>query len=204
MSYIVTMGGKVKHSLNHLPSPQTISHHPRPSPVTPDPLPSPQRKLGSRFHRGIRIPACAGTPGFLRYVMNSEKQPAVYILASRYRGTLYIGVTSALWSRICDHKNAATPGFTSRYGAHLLVWYEHRQTMEAAIPPGEADQGLETGMEDRAHRSNQPPLARPSRRDRLAGNSRRRLTGLSLHSVTPAKAEVPLPAFIAGFQLALE
>jgi putative endonuclease len=65
--------------------------------------------------------------------MCAERQPAVYILSSRYRGTLYIGVTSALWSRICDHKNGATPGFTSRYSAHLLVWYEHRQTMEAAI-----------------------------------------------------------------------
>jgi putative endonuclease len=62
-----------------------------------------------------------------------EKQPAVYILASRYRGTLYVGVTSALWSRVCDHKNGTTKGFTSRYGAYLLVWYEHRHTMEAAI-----------------------------------------------------------------------
>ena len=65
--------------------------------------------------------------------MHSEKQPAVYILASRYRGTIYVGVTSALWSRICDHKNATTPGFSSRYATHLLVWYEHRQTMESAI-----------------------------------------------------------------------
>jgi putative endonuclease len=62
-----------------------------------------------------------------------EKQPAIYILASRYRGTLYVGVTSALWSRVCDHKNGTSPGFTSKHGINLLVWYEHRQTMEAAI-----------------------------------------------------------------------
>lgn len=49
------------------------------------------------------------------------EKPAVYILASRYRGTLYIGVTSTLWSRVCDHKNGTTPGFTSRYRTHLLV-----------------------------------------------------------------------------------
>lgn len=61
------------------------------------------------------------------------KHPAVYILASRYRGTLYTGVTSALWSRVCDHKNGTTPGFTSRYDATLLVWYEHRHRMEKAI-----------------------------------------------------------------------
>jgi putative endonuclease len=65
--------------------------------------------------------------------MHNERQPAVYILASRYRGTLYVGVTSALWSRIWDHKNGTTPGFTSKHAIHLLVWYEHRQTMESAI-----------------------------------------------------------------------
>lgn len=54
-------------------------------------------------------------------------------MASRYRGTLYTGVTSALWSRVCDHKNGTTPGFTSRYDLTTLVWYEHRQTMESAI-----------------------------------------------------------------------
>ena len=55
------------------------------------------------------------------------------MLASRYRGTLYTGVTSSLWSRICDHKNGTTPGFSSRYGTMFLVWYEHRHTMEEAI-----------------------------------------------------------------------
>ena len=62
-----------------------------------------------------------------------EKHPAVYIMASRYRGTLYVGVTSDLWSRVCDHKNGTTKGFTSRYGVKTLVWYEHRLSMVAAI-----------------------------------------------------------------------
>ena len=65
--------------------------------------------------------------------MTSEKNPAVYIMASRYRGTLYVGVTSDLWSRVCDHKNRTTPGFTSHYAVKLLVWYEHRLSMEGAI-----------------------------------------------------------------------
>jgi predicted GIY-YIG superfamily endonuclease len=34
-----------------------------------------------------------------------DKQPAVYILASGYNGTLYIGVTSNLVQRIWQHKN---------------------------------------------------------------------------------------------------
>ena len=62
-----------------------------------------------------------------------EKYPAVYIMASRYRGTLYVGVTSGLYDRVCAHKNGTTPGFTSDYGVHTLVWYEHWQTMEDAI-----------------------------------------------------------------------
>ena len=65
--------------------------------------------------------------------MRSEKHPAVYIMASRYRGTLYVGVTASLWSRVWDHKNGNTPGFTSKYDVNTLVWYEHRHTMDAAI-----------------------------------------------------------------------
>ena len=65
--------------------------------------------------------------------MREEKHPAVYILASRYRGTLYTGVTSSLWQRVCDHKNSRFGGFTSKYGVATLVWYEHHHSMEAAI-----------------------------------------------------------------------
>jgi putative endonuclease len=62
-----------------------------------------------------------------------EKHPAVYIMASRYRGTLYTGVTSELWQRVCSHKYGTTPGFTTKYDVKILVWYEHHQTMERAI-----------------------------------------------------------------------
>ena len=54
-------------------------------------------------------------------------------MANRYRGTIYVGVTSDLWTRVANHKNDSMPGFTSRFGAKTLVWYEHRQNMEAAI-----------------------------------------------------------------------
>ena len=49
------------------------------------------------------------------------KQPAVYILASRMNGTLYIGVTSDLVQRVWEHKNDLVEGFTQRYGVHRLV-----------------------------------------------------------------------------------
>ena len=65
--------------------------------------------------------------------MHEEKQPAVYILSNRRCGALYIGVTSALWNRICDHKNGRFPGFSRRYGLSMLVWNEHHPTMVSAI-----------------------------------------------------------------------
>jgi len=57
----------------------------------------------------------------------------VYILASKRNGTLYIGVTSDLAKRIWQHKNEVVDGFTKRYSAHHLVWYELHETMESAI-----------------------------------------------------------------------
>jgi putative endonuclease len=65
--------------------------------------------------------------------MTFEKHPAVYIMASRYRGTLYTGVTSDLWSRVCDHKNERFKGFTKDYVVKTLVWYEHHHILENAI-----------------------------------------------------------------------
>jgi putative endonuclease len=62
-----------------------------------------------------------------------NKQPCVYLLASRRNGTLYTGVTSDLIKRIWEHKNNAVEGFTKRYGVHQLVWYELHPTMESAI-----------------------------------------------------------------------
>jgi putative endonuclease len=62
-----------------------------------------------------------------------NKQPAVYILASKRNGTLYIGVTSDLVKRIWQHKNNMLEGFTKRYSVHQLVWYELHSSMQSAI-----------------------------------------------------------------------
>jgi len=62
-----------------------------------------------------------------------NKQPAVYILASKRNGTLYTGVTSDLVKRIWEHKNNLAEGFTRRYGVHRLVRYELHENMESAI-----------------------------------------------------------------------
>jgi putative endonuclease len=62
-----------------------------------------------------------------------ERQPCVYLLASKRNGTLYTGVTSSLLQRVWEHKNNLVESFTSKYGVHTLVWYELHDTMEAAI-----------------------------------------------------------------------
>ena len=62
-----------------------------------------------------------------------NKQPCVYILASKRNGTLYTGVTSNLQKRVWEHKNSQVEGFTKKYRVHSLVWYEVHATMESAI-----------------------------------------------------------------------
>jgi putative endonuclease len=62
-----------------------------------------------------------------------DKQPAVYILASKRNGTLYIGVTSNLMKRAWDHKNGVTGGFTKKYNIHNRVHYELFDDMNSAI-----------------------------------------------------------------------
>ena len=53
-----------------------------------------------------------------------DKQPAVYILSSDERGTLYAGVTGNLKLRVWEHREGLVAGFTKRYGVKRLVWYE--------------------------------------------------------------------------------
>ena len=65
--------------------------------------------------------------------MPCERNPCVYILASRPYGTLYIGVTSDLIARIWQHRTDAVPGFTSKHGVHTLVRFEQFGTMDEAI-----------------------------------------------------------------------
>ncbi|MBI3732066.1 MAG: GIY-YIG nuclease family protein, partial [Chloroflexi bacterium] len=57
------------------------------------------------------------------------KSPAVYMLASKRNGTLYMGVTSDLLKRVWQHKNDVAEGFTKQYGVHTLVYYELHVTM---------------------------------------------------------------------------
>jgi putative endonuclease len=65
--------------------------------------------------------------------MHADFQPAVYLLASRRNGTLYVGVTSNLPARVHQHRSGALRGFTRDYGMKPLVWFELHATMDGAI-----------------------------------------------------------------------
>jgi putative endonuclease len=57
----------------------------------------------------------------------------VYIMASKKRGILYIGVTSNLANRTQAHKDNVLGGFTSKYHIHKLVYYEAIEDITSAI-----------------------------------------------------------------------
>lgn len=47
----------------------------------------------------------------------------VYILASKPRGALYVGVTTDLPLRAGQHNAGAVPGFTANHRVKRLVWF---------------------------------------------------------------------------------
>jgi putative endonuclease len=56
----------------------------------------------------------------------------VYITASRPRGVLYVGMTSDLAGRAWDHRERVLEGFTTRYWAGRLVYFERHDSAESA------------------------------------------------------------------------
>ncbi len=57
----------------------------------------------------------------------------VYIMADRYRGTLYVGVTSHLPARVHQHRTSDGSDFCARYGLTRLVWAERGDAIEDCI-----------------------------------------------------------------------
>ena len=55
-----------------------------------------------------------------------------YILASQFRGTIYIGVTTDLVQRIREHRYGRERAFTGRYAVYRLVHVELFEEMVEA------------------------------------------------------------------------
>jgi len=65
--------------------------------------------------------------------MREDWTPCVYILASRRKGTLYLGVTTNLARRVWEHKIGIGSSFARKYSVALLVWYETFEEISLAI-----------------------------------------------------------------------
>ena len=57
----------------------------------------------------------------------------VYIMADRYRGAMYIGVTAYMAARIVQHRTGEGADFCKRYGLFRLVYAEQHDDIVAAI-----------------------------------------------------------------------
>ena len=74
-----------------------------------------------------------GKTGVPYYQYREERVYSVYIMASKPHGTLYIGVTGDIVTRITQHKSGEIHGFTRRYGVKTLVWFEYFGEIDTAI-----------------------------------------------------------------------
>ncbi len=61
------------------------------------------------------------------------KQPAVYLMANRRNGTIYVGVTSNIVRRAYEHREGSIEGFTKKYGCNQLVYFEQHATMFSVL-----------------------------------------------------------------------
>jgi putative endonuclease len=57
----------------------------------------------------------------------------IYIVTNKHDSVLYIGVTSNLEGRIYEHRERLTEGFTKRYQATKLIYYEDYPDPVSAI-----------------------------------------------------------------------
>jgi putative endonuclease len=57
----------------------------------------------------------------------------VYMMANRYRGTIYTGVTADIRARVWQHKQGAGSTFTTEHGLTRLVFVEPHDSIDEAI-----------------------------------------------------------------------
>ncbi len=65
--------------------------------------------------------------------MPREHRYFVYILTSRNRQVMYVGMTNDLARRLHEHRSHAVPGFTQKYRVDTLVYFEETHDVLAAL-----------------------------------------------------------------------
>ena len=61
------------------------------------------------------------------------KEYYVYIMASKKRGVIYIGVTGNLLNRVYQHKSGLIEGFTKKYQVKKLVHFESSSDIKVCL-----------------------------------------------------------------------
>jgi len=62
-----------------------------------------------------------------------SREAYVYMMADRYRGTIYTGVTTAIARRVWQHRSNEGSRFAAAYELHRLVYVEVHEEIAAAI-----------------------------------------------------------------------
>ena len=57
----------------------------------------------------------------------------VYVMSNKYRTVFYTGITNNLLRRVYEHRNALVEGFTKKYNAKELIYFEQFSDPENAI-----------------------------------------------------------------------
>jgi putative endonuclease len=57
----------------------------------------------------------------------------IYMMADRYRGAIYTGVTVVIAARVYAHREGRGSQFCARYGLKRLVYAEHFERIDEAI-----------------------------------------------------------------------
>jgi putative endonuclease len=57
----------------------------------------------------------------------------VYIMADRYRGAMYVGMTSDLAARTHQHRNGSGSDFCKRYGLNRPVCADHVEPIDSCF-----------------------------------------------------------------------
>ncbi|WP_342767860.1 GIY-YIG nuclease family protein [Aurantiacibacter xanthus] len=57
----------------------------------------------------------------------------VYIMANRYRGGMYVGVTADALARVCQHREGKGSRHVADFAKRRLVHVERHETIEGAI-----------------------------------------------------------------------
>ena len=88
----------------------------------------------------------------------SDRVIAVYLLANKRNGTLYLGVASDLARRIYEHREGIGSPFTKKYGVAKLVWYEIADWYDGARAKEKTHEDVEARLENKADRREESEL----------------------------------------------